>query len=105
MNKTSDFIFIITHLKKEEEKEVVIDVFCNMVPLPPSRESRHVPLKQIRWDWHLPDSNPQTLPVPVVNYRAAVCNDRLSRRGQPSFERLRNKYIINQHMGISFTKI
>lgn len=32
MNKTSDLIFIITHLKKRN----VTDAFCSVFPLPPS---------------------------------------------------------------------
>lgn len=32
MNKTSDLIFIITHLKRRN----VTDAFCSVLPLPPS---------------------------------------------------------------------
>lgn len=56
MNKTSDLIFIITHLKRRN----VTDAFCSVFPLPPSVGIPACASEGEMLGLALANSNPQT---------------------------------------------
>lgn len=62
MTRTSNLIFKITRWKKKKKKKKLQMPFAACLPpLPPSLGILAFASEtEICWDWHLPDSNPQT---------------------------------------------